>query len=165
MRKVHAAIFDIDGVVADASKRFASLYEGCDQEGWEPDWRSFHDSRMDNDPIIPGGAALANTLYLYSEIKVLLLTNRLEAFEQRTIDWLSKSGIHYDELYMRPESNGYTDFKAAKLDELMSDGVDIRFGVDDDPLHREVYESRNIPFVYFHSGYNDLAYLIREREA
>jgi len=162
---VKIVLFDIDGVVADASDRFTTLYDGCHQPDWKPDWYRFHDERMDIDPVIPGGAAMLRAAYYHMpSVAVGLITNRLDKFRHRTRVWLANNALPYDHLFMRGEHD-YTNFKGHILDNLLSQGCTILYGVDDDPLHREVYEKRGIPFVYFHSGYNELSHLIREREA
>ena len=156
---MRAITVDIDGVLADASARFATL-----MVDGEPDWDRFHDARMDRDPQLPWCEVL-KLIGENNEVDIILITNRLEVFRERTERWLQAARVPYDRLLMRREEVGYEANKAFQLDCLRLEDYTILFGVDDDPFHIDVYKSRNIPLVEVHSGYNNGEILPDRRQA
>lgn len=74
-------IIDIDGVVADFSRRAKLL----------PDWHRFFED-IDNDPPIPSGVELARALIAwFGPSQVVWITGRYEPLREATLRWLVKN--------------------------------------------------------------------------
>jgi phosphoglycolate phosphatase-like HAD superfamily hydrolase len=144
-----AAIFDIDGVLADASGVLEELKAGRHEPGWEMDWDAYN-ARQAEFPVHEGWRELCNATW--QEHWVVLLTNRPESEREVTLEWLNDNKFCYDELRMRDGAH-YNQAKRDHLDEMVELGYQFKVAVDDDPMHQEMYESYGIPFVYVHSGY------------
>jgi hypothetical protein len=141
-----AVIFDIDGVLADASGRQHHL------AGLRRDWDAFF-AECGEDPIIPEVARLLELLT--PELVVVLLTARPARVRAQTLAWLASHGLGYHLLIMRAvgDRQPARDFKRTETLQLRTHGFEVRLAVEDDPTNLEMFESEGVPCLYVHSGY------------
>jgi hypothetical protein len=141
-----AVIFDIDGVLADASGRQHHL------AGLRRDWDAFF-AACGEDPIIPEVARLLELLA--PELVVVLLTARPAGVRAQTLAWLASHGLGYDLLIMREagDRRPARGFKRVETLGLRTYGFEVRLAVEDDPANLEMFESEGVPCLYVHSGY------------
>ena len=148
-----AVIFDIDGVLSDATGRQHFLQPA---DGGKKDWRGFFDACAD-DPLLEDVAALAGVVD--PAVVVVLLTARPVRVQPNTLEWMERNGLRWDLLVMRNSGN-YThspEFKRLTVSELRERGFDIKVAFEDDPRNLEMFRSQGVPTVYIHSGYYDPA--------
>ncbi len=107
-----AAVFDIDGTLAIQKGEGLNRFRDIPVE----DIRELADIFSERD-----------------DYTTILLTARFEDVRNSTEEWLEKNQIDYDRLMMRPRDRFETDteFKEEKLEELRSEGFDVRFAVED----------------------------------
>jgi hypothetical protein len=139
-------VFDIDGVLADASGRQHHL------AGLRRDWDAFF-AECGEDPIIPEVVRLLELLA--PDLAVVLLTARPDRVRSKTLAWLGSHGLRYDLLVMREpgDSAPTREFKRTETLRLRTYGFDLRLAVEDDPANLEMFESEGLPCLYVHSGY------------
>ena len=139
-------IFDVDGVLSDASGRQHHL------AGLRRDWDAFFMACGD-DPLIAEVARLRELLD--PALTVVLLTARPAKVRRQTLDWLERHELAYDLLVMR-EYGDYLQAREFKREEtwaLRRYGFDLRLAVEDDPRNLEMFEDEGVPCLYVHSGY------------
>lgn len=134
LEKDRAFIFDIDGILADASHRTHFIKQD------PPDWDSFFKD-IDKDAPIKFGVDMVYFLHRYGEI--LFVTGRLERHRQETVDWLANNLGYGD-----PESQ-----KASINNRLyMRKNDDYR---QDSVVKKEIYETRIKPIYYVKCVFED----------
>ena len=87
----------------------------------------------------------------HQNVKLYVVTGRDEAQRADTIDQLDEFGVQYRELIMRPSQippAGTNDWKGSVAAELISNGEDVRFAVDNDPQARAAYKKAGVQEVY-----------------
>jgi len=87
----------------------------------------------------------------HQDVKLYVVTGRDEAQRADTIDQLDEFGVQYRELIMRPSQippAGTNDWKGSVAAELISNGEDVRFAVDNDPQARAAYKKAGVQEVY-----------------
>ena len=89
-------IFDLDGVISDASHRQHFL------KGAEKDWDGFF-SACTEDPPILSGLELVNLINKLHG--VLILTARPVTVKSETLDWLSHHSVSWNALIMRSKED------------------------------------------------------------
>jgi hypothetical protein len=131
--------FDIDGVLADCSKRLPYLAQT------PKDFETFY-SRVNEDAVYGVGKSLA--IALARESKILYLTARNNVCEQATRDWLTRKGLPVGVLAMRGR-NDYRPSSVLKPEVLARYGGPqvVMLMVEDDPQVCEALSS---------AGYNVL---------
>lgn len=147
-----AVIFDIDGVLADASHRQEYL------RGPEPDWRSFYERGVHDDPV---DAMVALVGALRDDQLVVMLSARPMWAQEDTIRWFRRHGVRWDLLIMR-EIDSPLDapsFKARSVRELRAAGITPTVAFDDDPRNVAMFEGLEVPCIYVHSGYYGVDHL------
>lgn len=140
------AVFDVDGVLADANGRQHFLT-------WpRRDWDAFFEAATD-DMLIGDSAELLSLLS--STLQIVLLTARPERIRAATVDWLAAHAVPYDLLVMRPDFNRRpsSHFKREMLGALREAGFVPRIGFEDDVRNVEMFRAEGVPCVYIHSGY------------
>ena len=143
-----AVIFDIDGVLANATSRQHFITEG------NHDWKSFF-SACGGDEIIPESVRLLELLS--SDITRVLLTGRPAAVQEETVEWLKRKNLPWDLLIMRDRGE-YADsltFKRQAVRRLKVMSFDVSLALEDDPLNHEMFVEEGVPCLYIHSGYYD----------
>lgn len=141
-----AVVFDMDGVLSDATGRQHYLADG------RRDWDAFF-AACGDDALLEDVAALL--ALLDRELVVVLLTGRPAAVEPQTTDWLARHDLRWDLLVMRDEGD-YTAalrFKRQAVAELRRFGLDLVLAFEDDRRNQEMFRSEAVPCVYIHSGY------------
>ena len=143
-----AVVFDIDGVLSDATSRQHYLEEG------RRDWRGFFDACGD-DPLLEDVAGLLEVIE--SDLSVVLLTGRPVRVQPATLAWLERYGLRWDLLIMRNRGDYSTapEFKRQTVGELRQRGFALRLAFEDDIRNRDMFKSEGVRCVYIHSGYYD----------
>lgn len=145
---VQTVVFDIDGVLADNTARYAKL------DRRNPDWTEFH-REQHLDPIIPANVRLLKMLW-NGGFNIILVTNRFEAYRSQTMDWLRGERIPFVRLVMRQPGEPYAGNKGREVKALIDSGINVVLAVDDDPDHcQDIEDVCEVPTLYVHSGYND----------
>ena len=142
-------MFDIDGVLADASHRQDVLFSG---RGGRKNWKAFFEAAGD-DAVIEEVARL--TELIAPELCVVLLTARPTSIQDVTLTWLAQHDLRWDILVMRPEGDfrSSPDAKRLAVHELRQAGFDLRLAFDDDRRNVDMFHDEGIPCIYIHSGY------------
>ena len=140
-------IFDVDGVLSDASARQHFL-AGPGRK----DWKGFFDACGDDLPI---EEAIRLTWLLDPGVTVMLLTGRPLRVQARTLTWLEKYQPKWDVLVMRPagDYSAALEFKRQTVADLRERGFDVRLAVEDDRRNQEMFRAEGVPCLYLHSGY------------
>lgn len=141
-----AVVFDLDGVLSDASGRQHFL------SGEVRDWSAFF-SAARADPLVPEVARLLELLD--PSLGVVLLTARPGRIREMTVEWLEGFGLRWDLLVMRgePERLSALEFKRRETRTLLRHGFDLRLALEDDRRNLEMFEEEGVPCLYVHSGY------------
>lgn len=141
-----AVVFDMDGVLSDASRRQHYLDRPF------RDWEAFFQACGDDDLI----AEVARLLdVIDSSLQVVLLTARPMRVQRQTLAWLGRYQLRWDLLIMRDfgDYEASRDFKRRSVEELRAFGFELLLGFEDDVRNVEMFHSEGIPCVYIHSGY------------
>ena len=143
-----AVVFDMDGVLSDASTRQHYL------EYPRRDWEAFFHACGD-DELIAEVARLLDVLD--GGHQVVLLTARPLRVRPQTLAWLERYGLRWDLLIMREHSDWMASalFKERSVDELREYGFDLRLAFEDDRRNVSMFHRQGVPCVYIHSGYYD----------
>lgn len=133
-----AAIFDIDGTLADCRHRLHHVV------GAKRDWPSFF-GEMDKDSIIEPLRDLALTLSA-GDYAVVLCSGRPETYRAVTEAWLDRHDVPRCALYMRPENDTRPDHivKSQILDGILKDGFEIAFVIDDRQSVVDMWRDRGL---------------------
>jgi hypothetical protein len=143
-----AVVFDMDGVLSDASNRQHFL------EYPQRDWDAFF-AACGDDALIDEVARLLEVLD--DDLRVVLLTARPLRVRPQTLAWLDRYKLRWDLLIMRDHGD-YTasrTFKRDAVDELRDWGFDLRLAFEDDRRNVDMFHGEGIPCIYIHSGYYD----------
>jgi hypothetical protein len=118
------AVFDIDGVLADATHRQHHV------ETRPKDWAAFF-AEVGGDALLEHGRE--RLLDLSADHEIVLLSGRPESTRADTMAWLSTQGIAASRLILRPDGDHRlaADFKASRIREIGSPGK-VALVVDDD---------------------------------
>ena len=141
-----AVVFDMDGVLSDASRRQHYLDRPF------RDWEAFFQACGD-DELINEVARLLDVLD--DDLSVVLLTARPIRVQPQTLAWLRRYELRWDLLIMRDygDYGASRDFKRASVHELRRFGFDLLLAFEDDARNVDMFHSESIPCVYIHSGY------------
>ncbi len=139
-------IFDLDGVISDASHRQHFIKQT------NKDWKGFFSS-CSQDPLILAGAKLINLIGEFWS--VIILTARPESVQAKTIDWLEKHEITWNALIMRADQDPdlSSEMKYLALEEIRSAGLKPQLVFDDDPRNIEMFDREGISTILVFSGY------------
>lgn len=143
-----AVVFDVDGVLSDASSRQHFL------EYPRRDWEAFFQACGDDEPIDEVARLLE---VLDAAYRVVLLTARPLRVQPQTVAWLDRYKLRWDLLIMR-DAGDYSasrSFKREAVDDLRDYGFDLRLAFEDDRRNVDMFHAAGIPCVYIHSGYYD----------
>ena len=143
-----AVVFDMDGVLSDASTRQHYLDRPF------RDWEAFFEA-CGEDELISEVARLLDVLD--PDLRVVLLTARPGRVRPQTVGWLKRYDLRWDLLVMRDwddhgSSRGY---KQRTVHELRDFGFDLRIAFEDDRRNVDMFHAEGVPCVYIHSGYYD----------
>jgi phosphoglycolate phosphatase-like HAD superfamily hydrolase len=142
-----AVVFDIDGVLSDASDRQHYL-SGPGRR----DWKRFFEAAGD-DAVIEEVARLTDLID--PTLTLVLLTARPTTIRDLTVTWLERHGLRWDLLVMRPEGDYMPspDAKRLAVHELRAAGFELALAFDDDRRNVDMFHSEGVPCIYLHSGY------------
>jgi hypothetical protein len=120
------AVFDIDGVLADATHRPHHVARR------PKDWDAFF-STVGEDPVLEHGRQ--RLLHLAETYDIVLLSGRPERCRADTVDWLDRNGMTASRLVLRPDDDHRPAATLkAELVRLVGGPDDIAVIVDDDEL-------------------------------
>ncbi len=141
-----AVVFDIDGVLSDATSRQHFLERG------RRDWHAFFEACGD-DPLIEEIARLLELLD--SSLSVVLVTGRPLRVQPQTLAWLDRYQLRWDLLVMRDigDTDPVSVYKRRTVEALRAHGLDLRLALEDDPANHAMFVEEGVPCVYIHSGY------------
>jgi phosphoglycolate phosphatase-like HAD superfamily hydrolase len=143
-----AVVFDMDGVLSDASRRQHYLDRPF------RDWEAFFQACGDDDLI----AEVARLLeVLDPDLRVLLLTARPQRVRDQTLAWLQRYGLRWDLLVMRDwdDFGSSRSYKQRVVSEFREYGFELRLAFEDDRRNVDMFHAEGVPCVYIHSGYYD----------
>lgn len=129
-------IFDIDGTLADVSKRLHHIKKK------PKDWDAFF-REIPQDKAIHSMVRLCNIIYA-SGIKIILCSGRNEQHRAETIEWLARQGVNYHELKLRRVDDRRSDVIVKR--EMLA-GIDrskILFVVEDRSGVVEMWRSEGL---------------------
>lgn len=143
-----AVVFDMDGVLSDASRRQHYL------EYPRRDWEAFF-AACGDDELIDEVARLLECLD--PELRIVLLTARPIRVQSQTLAWLDRYKLRWDLLIMREFGDYMASrvFKQRTVEELRSLGFDLQLAFEDDVRNVDMFHREGVPCVYIHSGYYD----------
>lgn len=137
-----AVIFDMDGTLCDVEpiRHYVT--------GPRRDFTAFHNASLFCRPIFPVAVA-AREYARDPSIAVIIVTARDERFERPTRDWLTKHGIEFDAIFMRPSGDQRHDtvVKQEIHDRIVVSGYRPRIAFDDRDDIIRVWESNGIATV------------------
>jgi len=141
-------VFDLDGVLADASGRQHLL------ERPYRNWDAFFEA-CEEDPLVDEVGRLLECLT--GDVGVVLLTARPMRVQRHTLSWLARMDLRWDLLIMRGAGDygASREFKRRTVAELRDVGFDLRLAFEDDRRNAEMFHEEGVPCVYIHSGYYD----------
>lgn len=141
-------MFDMDGVLADASGRQHLL------EHPGRDWDAFFEA-CGEDPLIDEVARLLEVLD--HDLRIVLLTARPLRVQRHTLGWLERMHLRWDLLIMRDhrDYDSSRTFKRRTTEQLRAAGFDLRLAFEDDRRNVDMFRDEHVPCVYIHSGYYD----------
>ncbi len=143
-----AIVFDMDGVLSDASTRQHYLDRPF------RDWEAFFQACGDDEVI----AEVARLLeVIENDLHIVLLTARPIRVQPQTLAWLDRYQLRWDLLVMRDfgDYSESQEFKRYSVRQLRAHGLDLRLAFEDDRRNYEMFHAEGIPCVYIHSGYYD----------
>ncbi len=140
------SIFDMDGVIADASHRQKYL----DQD--PPDWEMFNSRAWQDPPIIEGVHAVCAEAV---DRVVVVVTARPLLTIDMADRWLEDHEVPVDLLVLRPDGDERHSpaVKRQELAKLRAAGADVVSAVEDHPGVVAMYEEEGVAVRYVHSGY------------
>lgn len=141
--KAKAILVDIDGTIADDTKRNKLAMKDLNTLDWDI---YFNEDLLLKDPV---NESLKKTILKYKKqgYKIIFLTGRQENLEDVTLDWLQINEIPVDELVMR-ENNNHKDvfkYKSQKIKELKKN-YDFKMGFEDMDGGIEALRYNKIPY-------------------
>jgi phosphoglycolate phosphatase-like HAD superfamily hydrolase len=138
---VSIVVFDIDGVLADATHRQHHVASR------PKDWDAFF-AAVGEDPVIEEGRELL--LAAAAEHEVVLVSGRPERTRADTVAWLERSGMGAPRLVLRADDD-WRPAAVAKLTLIRSVGQpeDVGLVVDDDPSVVEALSGQGYPARLF----------------
>jgi phosphoglycolate phosphatase-like HAD superfamily hydrolase len=143
-----AVVFDMDGVLSDASSRQHVL------EYPRRDWDAFF-AACGDDALIDEVARLLDVID--QSLHVVLLTARPLRVRPQTLAWLDRYKLRWDLLVMRDygDYSASRSFKREAVEDLRRLGFDLRLAFEDDRRNVDMFHAEGVPCVYIHSGYYD----------
>lgn len=133
-----AVIFDIDGTIADLSHRLHFIKQE------KKDYRSFHDACDKDLPIEP---IIDLVFDMHARgYSILFVSGRTDRIRDKTEEWLRRYSIPWVKLYMRKDGDWRPDHKVKSdiLDNIIKEGYNIKFAVDDRDSIVKMWRERGI---------------------
>lgn len=139
-------IFDLDGTLADLTHRLHHVRNSNNR------WDKFFKACVDDKPI-ESVCALARMLMDMAfdadnpiALKIIVVSGRSDEVRNETEEWLERHNLTFHELIMRPAGDYTPDhiLKERILDQLLKDGHEILFVVDDRQRVVDMWRRRGI---------------------
>jgi hypothetical protein len=141
--KNYAAIFDIDGTLANNEHRqhFLMPLPGSTKK----DWDGFF-ANMEGDTPNEAVVFLLNATRASGYYDAILVTARNESYRERTEAWLAKHNIFYDKLLMRGDDDHRHDWEVKQtiLNEVIRPEYNVLFAVDDRKQVVDMWRSEGV---------------------
>lgn len=135
-------IFDIDGTIADLQHRM-HMFKGRGKTDWEVFVGECH-----NDVPIKWSIRLLTTLH-NSGFNIALVTSRSDIHREKTVNWLEKYNVPYQNLYMRCRGDlRHTTEVKREIFETFFDADSVEFAIDDDLNVVALYRELGIPCLH-----------------
>lgn len=143
------AIFDMDGVLSDATHRQDFLRRD------PPDWDGFGAVAHLDTPLAEGRDAIDEWR---PDHVAVVVTARPIAMHGVTIAWLAEHDFSVDLVVFRPDGDlrPSPEMKRDELARIQAFGGDVRVAYEDERRNLDMYRAAGIETVYVHSGYYDL---------
>lgn len=137
-RLVNCVVFDLDGTLADISHREAF---------------GFHEDQIIDDKINHQLRDLI--LSIKDKQKIIICSGRSDQYKEKTIEWLQKWNVQYDELHMRPAKDFRKDWilKQEMWQYLEHQHYNIEYIVDD--RDQCVDHARRLGYNVYQVNYGD----------
>ena len=141
-----AVVFDMDGVLSDASGRQHLL------ERPRRNWDAFFEAAGE-DALIEEVAQLLDLLE--HDLSIVLLTARPISIQRHTLGWLERHDLRWDLLVMREwgDYGASREFKRDAVRDLRTYGFDLQLAFEDDRRNVDMFHREGVPCIYIHSGY------------
>ncbi|HXE95903.1 MAG TPA: hypothetical protein VN642_05835 [Dongiaceae bacterium] len=126
VNKSRVVIFDLDGTLADVTRRRKILQQTPKA------WDAFF-ADMDSDPPNPAIVELYKVLEASRLYSMYVVTGRPERYREVSARWISIQGLKVERLFMRINGDKREDhiIKMDILNEIRASGEEIAFVVDD----------------------------------
>lgn len=142
------AIFDMDGVLSDATHRQEFLRSD------PPDWTAFGDLAHLDEPLDFGHREMAR---YRDDHCIVMVTARPFERQESSLEWLARHGFWVDLAIFRPSGDERPSYelKGEELERIRSLGGDVKVAHEDEIKNLVMYGKAGVPAVYVHSGYYD----------
>ncbi len=146
-----AVIFDLDGVISDASHRQHFLRRR------RQDWRGFFMAAVGDAPLRTGLGLFEGAARGRPRWATIICTARPHYLADITKGWLAAHGVRPHLLILRSpyDRSSAAAFKRRELSRLRRFGYRIEAAIDDDERVIAMYRSEGVAALYCHSGYYD----------
>ena len=135
----NTVIFDLDWTMCDPTE-FSHLIEGP-----EPRWEEFHKLIPQFKPII---ATIKLNRVIATSHDVMIITGRPDQYRTQTEQWLTRHGVVFNRLFMRPKATPITtpswEVKREIFQQNTLIGVQFFAAFEDDPLACEMYRKAGL---------------------
>lgn len=147
-----AVVFDLDGVLADASHRQHLVDRRGGRSVGADAWRRFF-AAVGDDPPLPAARALLGLLR--DDVTVILLSARPGWVFDITVEWLERHRVPWHLLVLRGDGpvERAAVFKREVVRSLVGAGFTVEAAADDDPAVVEMYTAEGVPVVAVASPY------------
>jgi phosphoglycolate phosphatase-like HAD superfamily hydrolase len=141
-----AAIFDIDGTLADTSQRVHHLLKS------PKDWDAFHNESINDKPH--RHIVQLAFFYAQNDYCIVLCAGREEGYRAVTVAWVEANGIPYANIYMRSAGDRRDDsiIKLEMLSKMRADNFDPIIAFDDRDRVVAAWRSAGIPCLQVAPG-------------
>jgi len=142
------AIFDMDGVLSDATHRQEFLRTD------PPDWDNFGARAHLDPPLEFGHGEVAR---FSADHCIVVVTARPAPMFDATSEWLRRYDFPVDLAVLRPADDFRPshELKREQLLRIREHGGDVRVAYEDEIANLEMYRAHDVDAVYVHSGYYD----------
>lgn len=145
--KPRAIIVDIDGTLADCSRRVHHIQKT------PKDWDAFYTGCGEDKPIGHIHWLLCR-MKTFDDIQVLFVTGRAERIRLETANWLHQREIFAFELFMRPDGDHRTDdiLKREIYERDIAPYYDVLFALEDRGRVCQMWRSIGVPCLQVADG-------------
>jgi FMN phosphatase YigB (HAD superfamily) len=144
MAKRKAAIFDVDGTLANVDPYLHNIRNINNDPEFKKNYDKFHEESIGAEPNQEAIDYLRDAME--NGLDIVVVTSRREWWRGVTSIWMAKNGIYHDALYMRKDGDFRKDYEV-KDDILyrINKQWDVMHAFDDNPAVIELWEKNGIP--------------------